>query len=171
MENKWDQKTQFLFLEPAGNADFMQTCYSQVSSQETCIVIIPPATLPITSILEVTSSLSLLSQLFNVEKNTFFFFLISIHQRLKQLLGLVSAWDNGGDFFRYLKEKSQHLLADFLRCQVTFITVNNKVGKVWLKSAIGLNTITNQFVSYCLAFFFSPAIKYLVVSSGLSPGL
>lgn len=74
MENKWDQKTQFLFLEPAENADFMQTCYSQVSSQETCIVIIPPATLPITSIPEVTSSLSLLSQLLSVEKKTFFFF-------------------------------------------------------------------------------------------------
>lgn len=57
---------QFLFLEPAGNADFMQTCHSEVSSLAWSLY--PPQLGLLQVIAEVTSSLSLLSQLLNVAK-------------------------------------------------------------------------------------------------------
>lgn len=53
------------------------------SVQQTCIVMTPPATLPI-AITEVTSSLSLLSQLLSAEKQMFFFFFFNVHTSEKK---------------------------------------------------------------------------------------
>ena len=52
--------------------------------QQTCIVMTPPATLPI-AITEVTSSLSLFSQLLSAEKQMlFFFFFFNFHTSEKK---------------------------------------------------------------------------------------
>lgn len=52
------------------------------SVQQTCIVMTPPATLPI-AITEVTSSLSLFSQLLSAEKQMLFFF-FNVHTSEKK---------------------------------------------------------------------------------------
>lgn len=144
MENVWYPNTQFLFPEPAGNADSLWAGHRVISLFPSPS---PSSTLPTPSCSRGDKLMICALSAVKCSKISAKFFFKSIHQRTKQFFGSVPALENGGVSQVPGRGASSYLSPWGLGPHLPLLMVINVEEYVWLNSAIGLKRITDQLGS------------------------